>query len=982
MISVRYLLALLICLAAIPAQAAVNYGSGGNPLTPVWNKSQYATLTNNQICAAVRIPNQLLRTANGKLLSFAEVRNNATNDANCFAISVRVSSDQGATWGPIVEILTSNTPTSQTNTEASPGVRMALGAAFELADGRVGLLVSYWTAWADTPSQATATGIKLFEVYTTGTDYEVWSDTGDIASGGGTEVTSTTIKTNNMTPAGLPASLDFINDNWVYCVPTSAETLANGDVIVGSVVRYDDVDCTYFVTHKRTAAGVWSILGGIDEETITPTANTGLNESTIGLVNGGTYLTAILRDRAAGQYKWTKSSDSGVTWTTAATIGVTTVGGDVQPDMIIDPDDSTKGYFAGPNETIRANMTIWNVSFSAGTPTFGTSILIDEGRASYPGIECFSGGKLVCLWECTDNYVTYAADFQFIRQATLQTTDIGTTPAALDWQFNELPTGSAMLSGPSVISHGMPAAAYGNTAWTYSTDYVTSNGSGLALDPARTSSSRGTALDTRDGSFTVEIVGDFSGVAGGGATQGIIGTRNTSGAGWALFTTASAKQAIFRVAGATSGTPSVTLTAETLDSGTQPKSLVFQYNRTAGTLNGWLNGVAQGEVADTAVGTTMNQNGSYLCSRPDLSSPCPSGTKIYRVRFTRGITDTSTFLTTSSVKTSLAKYISGHELPAFNPMTLYPTACKFWAGTWADGGTRISGDLACGISPIGKLGGSGVLSMTEHTQNIVFSNVSASYFRNTIIDSDTTVGPSVRILRKTNGTPPDGANAGWKTPTVNTSWEFIQKTGRVTIGIGAIRFNHSTGNPQEIVLDNRESTGSKAGFTIYRDSSNRMNFAFSYDSVARIDTNSGATTFANGTWYTMWWVADGDASTCNFYWKAWPGNLAPPTSLTGPVSFGTVAGDDGTGATYTADAALQIGGKTGADTSTSSVSFKDIMIFDDNLSTAEMLTLTQNSVYAGGTASNNSRIGLGIGIGLGSNDRPRIKVPDEFTVAP
>lgn len=974
---VRYLLGLLLLLAAIPAQAAVNYGNGGNPLGVVWNKSQYATLTNNQIAAAVRIPNQLLRTSNGKLLSFAEVRNNATNDANCFAICVRVSSDEGATWGPIVEILTSNTPTSGST------VRMALGAAFELADGRVGLLVSYWTAWLDTPSQAAADGVNLIEVYTTGTDYEVWSDTGDIATTGGTNVTSTTIKTNNTTPITMPDPINTTNDNWVYMVPTSAVTLANGDVIVGCVARYDDVDISYFVTLKRTAAGVWSILGGLDEA---DGDAQDMNESTMAVVNDGAYILAIMRDRNAGQYHWAKSSDGGVTWGAEITgspdpIGVSTAGGDVQPDMIVDPDDDSKVYFAGPNETIRCNMTVWNVSVTAGTPTFGTSLQIDEGWSGYPGIECFSGGRIVCVWECTDNYATYANPFQFIRQATLSRDDIGGTPPSLDLHFNELASGSAMLTGPSVISHGMPAPAFGNTAWTYGANYVTNDGStGIQVDPVRTSSTRGTAFDTHDGSFTIEVTADFSNITAIGATQIIIGNRtsSSSGAGWCIATTSTNRKAIFRVGESDAGQLSTTHD-DLLDVGTQPKTLTMVYEQGVG-LSGYVDGVlaATSPVADTINSTTMNQLASVIGELPSGASPMSASTEFYRVRFTRAALDPADFITTSSVKASLAKYLSGHELPAFAPTTLYPSNCKFWVGSFADGGARVSGDVACGISPIGSLGGNGVLSLAEYTSNIVFSNVSASLYRNAIIDSDTTVGPSIRVLRKTT----DGSTSGWATPTVNTNWEFIQETGRVTIGIGAIRFNHSTGNPQEIVLDNRFSTGTNAGFTVYRDSSNRMNFAFSYSGTPRIDTHSGATTFANGTWYTMWWVADGDASTCAFYWKAWPGNLAPPTSLTGPVSFGTVAGNDGTDATYDADFALQIGGRTGGDNSTGSFSFKDIMIFDDNLSTAQMLELTQNSNYAGGSAASSNGLNLGIGIGLGANDRPHIKVPNTFTLSP
>ena len=968
-------LALLLCLCASGAQGAVNYGTNGSPLGGPWNKGQSATLTNNQICAANRIPNQFLRTSNGKLLSFIEVRNNATNDANCFAICVRVSSDQGQTWGPIVEILTANPPSSAST------VRLALGAAFELADGRVGLVCTYWTAWADSPTQAAARGVQLFEVYTTGTDYEVWSDTGAVTGTGGTEITSTTVKTNNTTPITMPEPINTTNGAWVYMLPTSAVTLPNGDVVVGCVVRYTDVDVSYFVTLKRTAAGVWSILGGLEESSA---ASDDMNESTMAVVNGGAYILCVMRDRQGGQYKWAKSSDGGINWTSTdgagipTAIGVSTAGGDVQPDMIVDPDDSSKVYFAGPNETIRANMTVWNVSVSSGTPTFGTSLQIDEGRSSYPGIECFSGGKIVCIWEATENYSAYSNDFQMIRQATFQRDDIGGTPASIDYHFNEKSSG-AMLTGPTVISHGMPAPGFGNTAWSYTSAGVTNDGStGFVLDPARSSSTRGTALNVRGGSFTFEIVGDFSSVAAGGALQAIAGTRDSTGAGWTLVTTSASKKPIFRF---NDGTTTFSVTNDTLLDSASDLAIVCQFDATAQTIQIWVNGTPASAATSTAtmsVSGTSNQKASTIGEAADGSSPCATGMVFKRMRFTRAVTSSSTFLTTSSVKTSLAKYVSGYDAPSFNPLTLYPSNCKLWVAGFSDGGMRISADKAAGISPFGNVQGNGVLAVMDYTADILFANTGGSLFRNAIIDKDSYVGPSVRILRNTS----NGATPGWQTPTTNTSWEFIQKTGRFTIVVGAIKFNHTTGNAQEIILDNRVSTGSNAGFTLLRDSSARINFAFSYDTVPRIDANTGATTFANGTWYTIAVVADGDASTCNLYWKAWPGNLAAPTSLTGPISLGTVAGDDGTGSAYTADQPLAIATRTGGDTNSASISFKDIMIFDDDLSTSQILALVQNSVYAGPSAPAGNGLNLGIGIGLGANERPRIKVPDEFTLAP
>lgn len=976
----RTLLALLLCLCATSAQGAINYGTNGSQMGGPWNKSQSTTITNNQICAAVRIPNQLLRTSNGKLISFAEIRNNATNDANCFSIACRVSSDQGQSWGPIVEILTANPPTS------SSTVRLALGAAFELADGRVGLVCTYWTTWADTPTQAAADGVQLFEVYTTGTDYEVWSDTGAVTGTGGTEITSTTIKTNNTTPITMPAPIDTTNDNWVYALPTAAVTLANGDVVVGMVVRYDDVDVSYFVTLKRTAAGVWSILGGLEESNA---ASDDMNECTLGLVNGGTYILCILRDRQGGQYKWCKSSDGGINWTSTdgagipTAIGVTTAGGDVQPDMIVDPDDTSKVYFAGPNETIRANMTVWNVSVSSGTPTFGTSLQLDEGRSSYPGIECFSGGKVVCVWESTENYASYSNDFQMIRQATFQRDDIGGTPASIDYHFNEKPSG-AMLTGPTVISHGLPAPAFGNTAWSYTSAGVTNDGStGLVIDPARSSSTRGTALNVRGGSFTFEITGDFSTVASGGALQAIAGTRNTTGAGWTLVTTSATKKPIFRF---NDGTNTYSVTHDTLLDSASDLAIVCQFDSVAQTINIWVNGVAQGAVSTAAmsVSGTSNQLASTLGEAADGSSPCATGMVFKRMRFTRAVTSTSTFLTTSSTKETLGKYAYGYDAPSTNPLTAFPSSCKLWVAGFSDGGLRITADKASLISPFGNVIGNGVLGMGDYTADIAFFNTGGSLFRNAIIDRDAYVGPSVRILRKTS----DGATPNWQTPTTNTTWEFMQRTGRFTLGIGAIRFNHATGNSAEIVLDNRNQSGVNAGFTLLRDNTGQIEFALSYGNGSanvRITGDSGATLFATGTWYTLWIVADGDASAASLYWAAWPGNLAKPTALTGPLSLGTVLLDDSPGSDttlYNADYPLAIGSRPSADTNSASMSFKDIMIFDDNLSTSEMLTLTGNSVYAGPSAPAGNGLNLGIGIGLGANDRPRIKVPDEFTLAP
>jgi hypothetical protein len=941
---------------------AISYGTNGSKLGGPWSKSQSATLTNNQICAATRIPNQLLRTSNGKLISFAEIRNNASNDANCFSIACRVSSDQGATWGPIVEILTANPPTS------SSTVRLALGAAFELADGTVGLVCTYWTAWADTPTQAAARGVKLFEVYSNGTDYENWPDAGAVTGSGGTEITSSVVKTNNTTPITMPAPIDTTNAAWVYMLPTSAVTLSNGNVVVGCVVRYTDVDVSYFVTIQRSAAGTWTILGGLEESNA---ASDDMNESSMAVVNGGAYILVTLRDRQAGQYKWAKSSDGGINWTSTdgagipSAIGVSTAGGDVQPDMIVDPDDISKLYFIGPNETIRANMTIWNVSVSNGTPTFGASTQIDEGRGSYPGIECFSGGKIVAVWECTENYSAYSTEYQMIRQVTLNRSDVGGTPASIDYHFNEKSSG-AMLTGPTVISHGLPAPAFGNTAWSYNANGIVADGStGITIDPVRSSSTRGTALTSRDGSFTVEVVADFSNIGSGSATQTIVTNRNASGAGWSFATTSAGKVGLFRVSDNVL-TPVVTMTTD-LTQGTQPKALVIQYDATNKTMKAWCDGTQEGgTVTDTTTATTTNQLASTLGARPDGTAPIASGTVFYRMRFTRAITDPSTFLTADSIKTSLSRYAAGYDMPATNPITVHGSHCKFWLATTCDGGMRISADKAAGISPFGLLQGNTVASIMDYVSDVLFANASGSLFRNAIIDKDSAAGPMVRILRKTS----DGATPGWRTPGANTTWDFMQKTGRFTVVIGALKFNHTTGNAQEIVLDNRVSTGSNDGFTIFRDTSGRLNFGLSYfinpTSTVRISAHSGATTFVNGTTYAVAFVANGDGSACSMYSKAWPGSLVPPSSLDGPVSFGTVQGDDWTSGTdYDSTNPLSIGCRADGDANSASISFKDVMIFDTALTPTEMLALVGNSVYAGPLATGGAIQPLALGHKIG-----------------
>ncbi len=130
------------------------------------------------------------------------------------------------------------------------------GRSFALADGTIGLVYTYWTNW---DANANGGTVSVWEMYSDGTNYESWSAPH--------EITSSVVKIDNNTPAGIPTSLDGTDSYWDYLLPTSAVTLANGNVVVGCVYRYgiDPVSTSRFCTLDRDTNGNWTILGGLED---------------------------------------------------------------------------------------------------------------------------------------------------------------------------------------------------------------------------------------------------------------------------------------------------------------------------------------------------------------------------------------------------------------------------------------------------------------------------------------------------------------------------------------------------------------------------------------------------------------------------------------------------------------------------------------------------------------------------------------------
>jgi hypothetical protein len=110
--------------------------------------------------------------------------------------------------------------------------------------------------------------------------------------------------------------------------------------------------------------------------------------------------------------------------------------------------------------------------------------------------------------------------------------------------------------------------------------------------------------------------------------------------------------------------------------------------------------------------------------------------------------------------------------------------------------------------------------------------------------------------------------------------------------------------------------------------------------------------------------------------------METPASLSSPITIATASGTDWTSGTdYDALNPLAIGARSN-DANYVAASMKDVMIFDEPLTTTQILELLETVTYAPGLASRNRRIGIGVGVGLSENSRPTVRAPDEFTLTP
>jgi hypothetical protein len=851
-----------------------------------------------------RIPESTIGK-NGKVLFATELRK-TNGDGECWGFGLKLSSNNARSWGPQREIYTHTIDTSKLNLGTfSPA----------LPDGTVVGLFHYTDDFTGTTGTS-----QIFELKSAGGDYDApWTPT---------DISDFVVKKSNADPAGLPSMLLGTDARWLYVMPTCSCMDANGDLLFGLVTRYTWGQVSRFVVIKRTTStGVWSILGGLDDQVA---ANDWANESSLAM-NASGHIVADLRildnDDSGGLFRGYSVSAGGVNWSTMVLrdgIASTLMpNGNVKGSLRSNPANRDEMYLlaCGFNSAAtRAKMTLYKST--DGGITFPSSSVLFWRYAGYPALEVMNNGELLCAFEATDNFADYGAAWQVIKQVRALPADIGGNPHPIHYQFNEWSSG-AVRQGAAFIDHGggdyRGLAITGQLDWTYDANGIVSSGATrMGITDAALTADHPFRVTT--GSFEFEVVANFAAATGVAAT--IAGNRSTSGAGWLIAYDAN-KAPLMTLASAGSSV-TVTGTGTDLSVGLQPKTIRGKRDVVAGKVYLYVDGVEVGAVGGTAeaLGTIAVSTVFTIGGNTAGSALLPAGIVIREMRFTPYAITNGDYLTASTPKTPLATFCGFNPtLPPNKPTSL--ASCKMWLNSLGDGGFHgVADTFRAGPAPWAMPPAIG-MAFDNYIDPV--SGLRFEHLAPVLADYDTTVGSHFYHHVRS-----DNVSAQMTTPS-NPVLDFLHQTALGTL-IFAVKWvaNAPTGGEQWLQL----STDNTApGLRLSRkDADGKLRVRLRRTGAFRFDvTGAWPTVFANGVWYLIAVVFNGASQPLTLKYATFPGNRQAPTALTSVNSAASVDATDN------------------ADASTGTITFHsinwvrslDLMAFNAVLNDAQILSETE-----------------------------------------
>ncbi len=779
----------------------------------------------------------LVTTNNGTVLAMAEGRS-GTTDNSAYAIVMRRSTDNGATWSPISVIYGIAPNTTQWVGNPSAVVDSTTGNIFVLL---------------------TVDNSSVF-VVSSGDNGQTWSSPTDITNS--VKVTSA----GNPNPNAFPST----PWSWYATGPGHGIQLQNGAYAGRLVIAADHRIGTdtggpswAHVIYSDDHGQSWHLGGGLDQ---TQQVNDNSNESSVVEQPDGSLYMSI-RDNVSQYHGYSRSVDGGMTWTNLATDTALTT---YHVEGSILRIDANTVLFSAPDSTnnLRHQMTIW-VSYD-NEQTWVKAKVIDYGFVAYSDMVLI-GPDTVLLEYAGGQSVANA--FQYIALAAFNLDWLqSSTPYTFNWNFNEQPPGQpANLQGASLQDTSpwdnraqaqatSPSQAPIYVAGVHSNDSaleLTAN-SDVQLTPALTNALQFSATD----SFTVEL--EMRTTASDGV---IIGTRPTI-QNWTLQVSGGFLQfSIFDF-----WDPAVIQISSAQINDGQWHRITVVRDAANQRLLMYVDGVqAAAPVADTT-------RFSLQSSDPVMLGAYSDGTDhlafdIDTLRITRSALTPSQFLS--------ANFVAPPRFPA----TTYPNngpstipGLQLWLP--ADDPTHAFTDSGYASPlPLDPVSGTAVHTLLDASSN-QFQASLASPSEQLLYAYDAGVGSNWAytansaklIVQNSNGTNPN-------------NFDFVQDTGVFTfstfVNVGS---NFSGG--YETLFDTADAVGTNSGFSLTVTSDGTLNLSVTGpNSMVRFSGNTPVGLIAKDTWYQVAAVGTGAGNPIAFYVTPVASSMVTPY-LSTPVLTG------------------------------------------------------------------------------------------------
>ncbi len=989
----RYMLALLLCLCATSVQGQVFVpGHSGQPLAPLFSgrdlddDDSYYNGTSSRVVNE-RIPWHI-KAANGDDLVFVEIRD-GKDDFECSGIGMKRRAAGSSTWSKVRTVYVRS---DFKNNEPSTGggtYKWVSGGSAVLNDS--GRLFVFFTK-ADTTTGTANHVTTVF--YTHSDDHGVTWETP-------VEITSTVKKASNASPADLPACYDEADAAWGWYRfgPHEGIRTATGRLIIPAFHRYTTDQAGPSWSHciiSDDDGATWYLGGGFQE---TVAGNDGTNELALVLLSTGDfYGNCRVISGGNGNKRGQVIIPAADITTTWPAMSVMTDGtNDVYSNSTagsacVDSDGNV--WVACPNDdTIRARVTV-HKSTNNGT-SFPSKRVLDFGYSGYSAIwETTTPGTFDAVIECTDDYANAGttdgtASAQVLRIKRFDTTwfdNESTYPAVADYHLNDGVAGEATYTAGTEIQafqgYCPPGKGGANATWHADGIAFGGSGAGIQLQEAQAAKFGGMCDIGLGGAITFE--GEFFIPATVGADATLWDNNNASatakGCSFVIQTADKKIRARFN-----DGTNSCTkVTTATYNDGAWHTYQVTYQRGVGCTIK--IDGVADGSAqADNLTSSTAIAGAQpfRVGSRGGGSNPMVTGAFCRRFRVTRGIPAVA--LTANEAKLSIAQQCGYSPLPYGGlPSTTNLKMALFvpqFGTTYGYGSADRFGGQLYPVRP--PLDGSGLASYRDHSSlGRMFRTYTVTAKRNLYWDTDSTYGRHVRL-----GDRGTQNLVSWIGRTAaSTDYDFIQNTGRFTL-MFAVNFQSNQFSTNQVLFDNCTASAAQPGFRVDRNTNGTLQVGVSAGTIAMVATwrlnEASAFTLSDNTWYFIAIVGNQASAKLDIHRATYSSGLVG--SLTSVQTSGSLDanGSVASPANTPSTGLLSIGARND-DSRACNARIGAVLLFDESMNATQVgnWAAVMNTSPVSAALPTTNGLNLGIGIGLGANERPRIKVPDEYTLAP